>query len=112
MSDEIRTPLTYEDALEMAVMMTSGRVDAYGVARVLMALDVASRSQAREDYHMYPPPHDFPCAACGNKPAQVQVVDSGRQTRHVFCSLACAQGYDFARGDAQRREWAQMEVGE
>ena len=112
MSDEIRTPLTYEDALEMAVMMTSGRVDAYGVARVLMALDVASRSQAREDYHMYPPLVDTCCAACSAKPALVQLVDSARQTRTYFCSLACAQGFDFAKGDAQRREWAQMEVGE
>ena len=112
---QIKTPLTYGDAESLArraLALNSGFAVWYPVVKAFLALDVASRQQAREDYHMYPPPVDTCCAACSAKPALVQIVDSERQMRTYFCSLSCAQGYDFARGDAQRREWAQMEQGE
>ena len=51
------------------------------------------------------------CITCGSR-ATVSLVHHEKQQATYFCSLACAQGFDFARGEAQRREWAQMEQGE
>jgi hypothetical protein len=119
---KIKTPLTWGDALEMAVSVRWGWKDqktnralleATGalptieketlerIVRALMAVDVASRTQAREDAASGVSPIGKPiseraCARCSAPDAAMEVRDHELGAALFFCSIVCVFSYPAA----------------